>query len=375
MVQPIQTDLNTYYQGLSTQEIIYEIRRRLGQAPTDTGRYSDADVITAANYGQNRFAFLTSCLIMPAVITLKANRQSYRLPLNTLKVKAGRYYHSSSKTDYDELKILRDAKVMQRKDVQFRGTTGVPVYAYPSYRAGNIRMIGFSPFPSSAGETWTGTAFGILTSATGFTNVGNVTGTHKTGYAASAFLVDSAGRNLATLGALAGYPIFNTTDGSSGVITAIGNQDATNDKVTATLSGGTNNYWSVGDSFQIPMSEYGVVIDASDSETYTFTSWLGTIYDITGNTGNVILDIARKPLPLSANLLTSICEIPDPFQEAVIHFGVYWLGGGSYKGVAQEGKAKEAEVKFYQMVEEYNFTQEIEESDSEVEDRNSEWLE
>lgn len=374
MVTPVQTDLNAYYQGLSAQEIIYEIRRRLGQAPTDTGRYSDADVITAANFGQNRFAFLTSCLIMPAVITLKANRQSYRLPLNTLKIKAGRYYHSSSKTDYDELRILRDAKVMQRKDVQYRGTTGVPVYAYPSYRAGNIRMIGFSPFPSSAGETWTGTDFGILTSATGFTNVGNITGTHKTGYAASAFLVDSTGRNLVTLGAKTGYPIFNVTDGSSGVITTIGNQDATNDKVTATLTGGTNNNWGVGDSFQIPMSEYGVVIDASDSETYTFTSWLGTIYDITGNTGNVVLDIARKPLPLSASLLSSICEIPETFQEAVIHWGVYWLGGSAYKGVVQKDKAEEAEKRFYLLVDEYNNTQDVEESESEVEDRNEEWL-
>jgi hypothetical protein len=312
---------------------------------------------------------------MPAVIILKANRQNYRLPYNTLRVKAGRYYHSSAKTDYDELKVLRDMKRMQRIDSRFRGTLGVPQYVFPTYKAGNIQMVGFSPIRSTDGDVWNGNDYGVLTSATGFTATGNVTGNHKTGYPASAFLVDSLGRNLSTLGAMVGYPIFNVTDGSSGIITAIGNQDATNDKVTATLAGGTNNYWTPADSFQIPMSEYGVVLDTTDPDTYTFTSYLGTIADIAGDTGNVVLDIARQPLPLSANLLASICEIPSPYQEAVIAHAVYWLGRSVYKGITQEAKAIQGLTRFNELVAEYLNDDFLEETDQAVEDRNYEWLE
>jgi hypothetical protein len=235
-------------------------------------------------------------------------------------------------------------------------------------------MFGLSPIPSSDGQAWSGSDYGVIQTATGFTNVGNITGLHKAGFAASAFLVDSVGRNLVTLGALVGYPIFNVTDGSSGLITAIGDQDATNDKVTAALSGGTNNYWTPGDSFQIPMSEYGVVMDVDGSETYTVTSYLGTIGDITGNTGNVILDIGRQPLPLSASLLTYIPEIPNAYQEAMIAFAVYWLGRGAAKGLTQAGKAQEGLAIFNNYVQEYNNTEMIEESDHEIEDRSSEYL-
>lgn len=374
MVTPTQIDLGAYYEGLTVQEMIYEVRRWLGQQPTDTARYTDADVITAMNFGQNRFAKLTACLTMPAVVTLKANRQNYRMPYNTLKVRAARYYYSNSKTDYDELKILRDPRKMQRLDSQYRGNTGVPAYAFPSYRSGNIQMFGVSPFPSTNGETWSGDDYGVLTSATGFTNAGNITGLHKSGYPSSAFLVDSAGRNLVTLGAMVGYPIYNVTDGSSGVITAIGDAAATNDKVTVTLTGGTDNDWDQDDSFQIPMSEYGVVLDAQEEETYTFTSYLGTIYDITGNTGNLVLDIARKPLPMSASLLTMYCEIPSEYQEAVIAWGVFWLGRSAYKGVTQEGKAKQGYDKFMEMVTEFNNEEYLEESDKGVEDRSDEFM-
>ena len=372
---PVQADIATYYEGMNVREMIEATRRWLGVAATDVNRYSDADVVLALNAGQNRFAKLTSCLLMPTVIILTASRQNYRLPYNTLKVKAARYYSGNGATDYFELDIIENMKAMQRIDSSMRGTTGTPKYLFPTYRAGNALMVGLSPIPSVDGEVWVGTDYGVLASATNFAYSGNLTGLHKTGFANSSFLVDSLGRNLSTLGALVGYPVFNVTDGSSGIITAIGNQAATDDKVSATLSGGTDNDWDAGDSFQIPMGEYGVILDGDGTETYTFTSFLGTIGDITGNTGNLVLDIARKPLPMSASLDTFICEIPSEYQEAAVAYAVYWLGRGAFKGVTQDGKAKEGLAVFQGFVQEFNSMDElVEETESMIEDRSGEWL-
>ena len=374
MVNPVQIDTNAFYEGLSAREMIENSRRWLGSGATDTTRYTDAAVVQGLNYGQERFAKLTGCLLMPAVILLKAGRQSYRLPFNTLGVKAGRYYTSDSPSDYYELKIKADMKQMQRLNPNFRGDAGTPDYMFPSYRAGNVQMFGLSPIPTMDGQVWVGSDYGLLQSATGFTNVGNIIGTHKAGYAASAFFVDAAGRDLVLAGALVGYPIFNMTDGSSGIITAIGSQDATNDKASATLTGGTNNYWTPGDTFEIPMGEYGVVVDVAGQETYTVSSWLGTIADIVGNTGNLVLDIARKPLPLSVTLDTFISEIPAAYQEAIIGYAVYWLGRGQYKGSVQTAKATEGLTVFNAYVAEYNQSEVLEETDKEIEDRSDEWL-
>jgi hypothetical protein len=296
------------------------------------------------------------------------------LPYNSIGIKSARYYTGTAATDYWELRIL-DIKKMQRIDSQMRGTTGTPEYLFMSYRAGNVARFGLSPIPSSDGTTWDADDYGVMTTATGYTNVGTISGTHKAGYASSAFLVDADGRDLSTLGALTGYPVFNSTDASSGVITAIGDQDATNDKVTATLADGTDNDWDPGDEYSIPMSEYGVVLDITQNEAYTVSSYLGTIFEITGGSGNLVLDISRKPLELSASLDTMICEIPAHYQEAPIAFAVYWLGRGAYKGVTQAEKAAEGMAVFNNYVLEYGRPDEsAEETDPEVEDRWYEWL-
>lgn len=369
-ITPEQRDFNAFYEGLSTLEMIQETRQWLGVAVTDQNRYPDAAVIRALNYGQNKFASMTGFLLMPVVVICKSGQMNYRAPFNALKIKAARYYTGAGATDYYELEILKDMKRMQRGDQTFRGTAGTPRYLFPSYRAGNVPAFGLNPIPNIDGQVWDGSKYGVVQSATGFTNVGNVLGLHKTGYAASAFFVDEQGRDLALLGAQVGYPIYNVTDGSTGLITAIGDQAATNDKVTATLSGGVNNYWTPGDSMQIPMSEYGVVMDAGGQETYTFSSLLGTIMDITGDIGNLILDVVRKPLPLSASLDTMVSEVPSDYHEAVIAFGVYWLGRSSFAGTIQQTKAAEGWAKFAELVTQYNNEGQIaDETNNEIEDR------
>ena len=86
-----------------------------------------------------------------------------------------------------------------------------------------------------------------------------ITGTHKTGFPASDFLVDSSGRDLAALGALPGLIIKNVTQNKQAVITAIGDQDATNDKIDGTLTGSAK--WAEGDSFVIYVSAAGAWVN------------------------------------------------------------------------------------------------------------------
>ena len=106
-------------------------RRRLGVTATDETRYPKADVIQALNQGALRFVKLTGCLLHPAVIVCKANKMTYRLPYGTLRVWAGRYYTGPGRTDYYELKIIRDMRMMQRQDSEFRGNPGQPEWLFP----------------------------------------------------------------------------------------------------------------------------------------------------------------------------------------------------------------------------------------------------
>ena len=216
--------------------------------------------------------------------------------------------------------------------------------------------IGLSPYPSIDGSTWVASDYGVLATATGYQTVGLIQGYQSSAYDNSAFLVDAQGRDLVSLGALVGYPVFNGTTGASGVITAIGDQDATNDKVTATLSSGV---WSVNDVFAIPMNEFGTVADG-DTELYTIAgSMFGTVGDIAGGSGNLVLDCVRRPLPLSEDLDDAISEVPAAYHEAVLAYAVYWLGSGMFGGLVQNSKAMASLAIFNGYVEEYTSTDDM----------------
>jgi uncharacterized protein (DUF697 family) len=374
MTNIVQIDIDATYEGFTCRQMIQFTRTRLGVGPDDVNRYTDAFVVQALNLGQERFAKLTKCLMQPVVIVGKAGRQNYALPKGTLKVVSARYYTGDGRTEYQELAILKDSKLMQRLDSQYRGTTGDPNYMFPTYRSGNLLMVGLAPIPvSDANVLVDNIPYGKTTVISGYTIAGNIAGAHKAGYAASAFLVDSLGRDLLSMGALAGYPIYNTTQGTSGLITAIENQDSVNDKVVATMSG--SGTWAVGDAWQILMANYGVNIDA-DADHALVGEQLGVIGDVISGQGTIGLDIARKPIPLAVATDTMVSEIPAAYQEAPISFAVYWLASGMFAGVAQPQKAAEAMAIFQTYVNEFNLSDEtLEQTDSEIEDRSSvEWL-
>ena len=73
-------------------------------------------------------------------------------------------------------------------------------------------------------------------------------GTHKRGSSSSA-LIDP-GADFLSCGVRTGVLCKNTTDGSEGPITAV-----TEESVTATLAGGTDNLWDVGDEYEIYITD------------------------------------------------------------------------------------------------------------------------
>ena len=94
-------------------------------------------------------------------------------------------------------------------------------------------------------------------------NVGCWTGIH-TGADDQATVMTDATKAF-TVDALIGYQIFNTTDGSSGIIT---DNDATTVTV-ASLAGGTGNDWDTGDTYEINNSQLVITSGVTVATGYT----------------------------------------------------------------------------------------------------------
>ena len=94
-------------------------------------------------------------------------------------------------------------------------------------------------------------------------NVGCWTGLH-TGADDHATVMTDATKAF-TVDALIGYQIFNTTDGSSGIIT---DNDATTVTVAA-LAGGTGNDWDTNDKYEINNSQMVITSGVTVATSYT----------------------------------------------------------------------------------------------------------
>lgn len=85
------------------------------------------------------------------------------------------------------------------------------------------------------------------------------TGTHKR--TSGTLVLCNPGADFKSCGVTIGVAIYNSTDGSHGLVTAV-----TEDTATCTLSGGTANTWTVGDTYNIyKTAAYNTLI----SRTYT----------------------------------------------------------------------------------------------------------
>ena len=363
------------YEGFDRLELIQMVLRGLGSpvatpgtdTAADYSRYPKTDIIKQLTIAESQFNMKTDTLTTFAIVEAVASRSEYRLPRRCMKITDAKFY--TGDTTYEQLKQMTSRTQMKRIDNTWKvATAGRPEYVYPGFGYGNVRSFGAYPKPSSDGTTYTGASMGIVTAATDFTFTGNLTGTHKTGFANSAFLVDNDGRNFATLGVTVGMMIFNTTDGSSGQITAIGNQDATNDKITVTLSGGTDDDFDTDDSFVVTVGEYGVVIRADNSEEWAFSSEYGAVQDITPLSGNFLLEFVKRPLLL--DLDTQFPEIPVEHHHALAERSIWKLGGAEYNSETVRARAAEGQTSWLQAIQDYGvFTDPEIEYDDLLEDR------
>lgn len=378
---PFQTGFAGVFEGWTRLELIQKVLRGLhspvavpGTSTTsDYNRYPKQDIVDKLIEGQVEFVSRTDALTTFAIVETVASQSEYRYPSESLKILAAQFY--SSATSYEELIIQSDKQEMKRISSTWKTDGGgTPERLYPSYTYGNIRKFGVYPKPSSAGTTYSGSSMGVLTSATDFTFTGDVTGTHRVGAGDDkAYAEDESGRDFSTLGVVAGMMIFNTTDSSNGQITALSDGNATKDRAEVTLSGGTDDDFDESDSFVITTGEYGVVIRADGTEEWAFSSEYGALQDINPLSGNILLDFVKRPKLLDFD--GQYPEIPMDYQQGLVEYAIWKLGGTEYDGFTAGKRSAQGEKEWLGYVDRYNdIGKLVVEPDNRVEDREGQIL-
>ena len=127
----------------------------------NTNRYSptqtevDYDWIDdALNRGQEDFVRQTHCLRTYAVVEMKANYRTYRLPWNFLDFMNAYYYYSDTPTGYVEL-VVTTPETLNLTNPGWRQETGSPTSIYIDRIYGNNWMFGLHPIPDVDGDTIT----------------------------------------------------------------------------------------------------------------------------------------------------------------------------------------------------------------------------
>lgn len=364
------------FEGWTRLQLIQKVLRGLHQpietvgtsTDSDYNRYPKQDIVDKLVEGQLEFVSLTDALTTFGFVEMVADQSEYRYPSEALKILSAQFY--SATTRYTELVIKSNKKEMHRISNTWRTDgAGNPEVLYPSYNHGNIRKFGVWPKPSTAGTTYIGTSMGILTSATDFAFTGDITGTHRVGAGDNrAYAEDESGRDFSSLGVVIGMMIFNTTDGSNGSITSLSDGNATKDRANVILASGTDDDFDESDSFVITTGEYGVVIRATGEEEWAFSTEFGALQDINPLSGNVMLDFVKRPKNLDFD--TQFPEIPMDYQQGLVEYAIWKLGGTEYDGFVAEKRSAQGEKEWDKYVTRYQALGKlVTEPDNQVEDR------
>lgn len=155
----IVTQRTGQFSGYTLSELRSLVLRML--RVTDTSRYSaDGDtadydwIDDALNRGQEDFVRQTLCLRTYAVVELKSNYRTYRLPNNFLDFMAAYYYDTSLVDGYRKL-IATTIEVLNDSASGWRTETGSPEQIYIDRIYGNSWMFGLYPTPDADGDTIT----------------------------------------------------------------------------------------------------------------------------------------------------------------------------------------------------------------------------
>lgn len=127
----------------------------------DTTRYSPTNgtadydwVDDALNRGQEDFVRRTLCLRTYALVELKANYRTYRLPWNFIDFMSAYIYKASETNGYNELTITTIEELNSMVS-GWRTETGTPEQVYVDRIYGNQWMFGLYPIPDTDGDTIT----------------------------------------------------------------------------------------------------------------------------------------------------------------------------------------------------------------------------
>jgi len=152
----IVTQVTGQFSGYTLSELRALVLRML--RVTDTSRYSvagttdDYDWIDdALNRAQEDFVRQTHCLRTYALVELKANYRTYRLPWNFLDFMTGYFYTDSASQGYKELKVTT-IEMLNDEISDWRTTTGDPEQIYIDRIYGDNWMFGLYPIPDTDGD-------------------------------------------------------------------------------------------------------------------------------------------------------------------------------------------------------------------------------
>lgn len=137
---------------------------------TDTSRYSptsgtaDYDWIDdALNRAQEEFVRATRCLRTYALVELKANYRTYRLPWNFIDFMSAYIYNDTTSAGYKELGVVTIEELNDQIS-DWRTKVDTPEYIYIDRIYGNNWMFGLYPIPEADGGTITfDSEFGAVT--------------------------------------------------------------------------------------------------------------------------------------------------------------------------------------------------------------------
>lgn len=339
----LQTTTTGLYEGKTLVELEDGVLGKLGEPSQRFNRYPQAKIRAQLNMAQLKFARDVRALKTDGIVTLKSLTRWHKLPSNFLDFTNPRWPAFFRKDGVWKRIGMTSEISMDNMSSSWRNDQqDTPQAVFPGGVYGNTRLIGVYPVPTVDGTQYVANQdTGLFVTASNVSLGGNIAGVQKAGYVSVAYYVDSLGRDLAALGAVVGMVVRNDTDGSQGAITAIGNQDAVNDRLTVTLSGGTDNDFDEGDTVIIFAGEYGVITSwVDDTERYFFGAEIGVFASLTVPDGNLYIPYVRRPRTLS--IATQYPEIPPEYHESL-----EWYAAGVLLAIPHDGRVDPAKAASY----------------------------
>lgn len=283
------------FEGYTADQIEKIVLWEIGQVSGTTVSYAKFPkwlIRMRLSERQNQFVAVSQCLKRTALIPCVADRKSYRLPENCMDngVQAVRFYEDED--TYEDLEI-KDQRWLDENFEGWRTTdSSSPEYCYKGDSYGNIPLIGIYPAADTAGTSYAeGTDTGVKIGTTAPGATANITGT-TTSAGAGVTVTNTAGIFTDT-GAVAGMYIRNVTDGSYAYISSV---DSATQLTTSTLTGGSDNTWASGDSYEILAGEYMILCNDVRADRYIFGYKMGYLENITIPDNTLVVDYTPYPL-------------------------------------------------------------------------------